>query len=400
MKKIILVKLGEIWLKGKNRDEFIDQLVKNIKASTGLNNKDIIIGQGRIYLYNLKPNTYLVRPKSTNWRTKEDNLKPIFGIHSFVEAYEVESNLKEALKITHEIAGKEVENGAKTFKIEARRADKKFEKSSMELNQELGEAVLNKFGEMLTVDVKNPDFSIFVEVQKSSIYLYSSKDEVAGPKGLPVGISGTGLLLLSGGIDSPVAGWMSQKRGMKIDAVHFYSPPYTGEKAKEKVVDLCRKLAVFNGGEIQLYLVNLARIQVESKKAPERLWTLLHRRFMVQIAKEIAQKKNYKALINGESLGQVASQTIENIAAVDYAINFPILRPLIGFDKQETIDIAKQIDTYRISILPHQDCCTVFAPRNPKTKVRKTEVAAMEEKFMNEELFSEALQTMESVNIK
>ena len=381
MEKVILIKLGEIWLKGKNRDEFIGRLIKNIKASTGLSNKDIIIGQGRIYLYNLKPSNY--------------NLKPIFGIHSFVEAYEVEPNLKEAVKITHEIAGKEVENGAKTFKIEARRADKKFEKSSMELNQELGEAVLNKFGEMLTVDVKNPDFSIFVEVQKSSIYLYSSKDEVAGPKGLPVGISGTGLLLLSGGIDSPVAGWMSQKRGMKIDAVHFYSPPYTGEKAKEKVVDLCRKLAVFNGGEIQLYLVNLARIQVESKKAPERLWTLLHRRFMVQIAKEIAQEKNYKALINGESLGQVASQTIENIAAVDYAINFPILRPLVGFDKLETIEIAKRIDTYEISILPFEDCCTVLSSANPKTKAKLQEIAQWEEKLKLQDAVQEAINNLE-----
>ena len=382
MEKVILIKLGEIWLKGKNRDEFIGRLIKNIKASTGLSNKDIIIGQGRIYLYNLKPKTY--------------NLKSIFGIHSFVEAYQVGLSLEEATEVIHEIAGKEVENGAKTFKIEARRADKKFEKSSMELNQELGEAVLNKFGEMLTVDVKNPDFSIFVEVQKSSIYLYSSKDEVAGPKGLPVGISGTGLLLLSGGIDSPVAGWMSQKRGMKIDAVHFYSPPYTGEKAKEKVVDLCRKLAVFNGGEIRLYLVNLARIQVESsKKAPERLWTLLHRRFMVQIAKEIAQKKNYKALINGESLGQVASQTIENIAAVDYAINFPILRPLVGFDKLETIEIAKRIDTYEISILPFEDCCTVLSSANPKTKAKLQEIAQWEEKLKLQDAVQEAINNLE-----
>ena len=381
MEKIILIKLGEVWLKGKNIDEFINQLVKNIKIGTGLNNKDIVIGQGRIYLYNLKPKIY--------------NLKPIFGIHSFVEAYQVGLSLEEATEVIHEIAGKEVENGAKTFKMEARRADKKFEKSSMELNQELGEAVLNKFGEMLTVDVKNPDFSIVVEVQKSVIFLYSNKDEVAGPRGLPVGISGAGLLLLSGGIDSPVAGWMSQKRGMKIDAVHFYSPPYTGEKAKEKVVDLCRKLAVFNGGEIQLYFVNLARIQVESKKAPERLWTLLHRRFMVQIAKEIAQDKNYKALINGESLGQVASQTIENIAAVDYDINFPILRPLVGFDKLETIEIAKRIDTYEISILPFEDCCTVLSSANPKTKAKLQEIAQWEEKLKLQDAIQEAVNNLE-----
>src|SRR3989338_9298844 len=381
MKKVILIKLGEVWLKGKNRDEFVNQLVKNIKIGTGLNNKDIVIGQGRIYLYNLKPKTY--------------NPKSIFGIHSFVEAYQVGLSLEEATEVIHEIAGKEVENGAKTFKMEARRADKKFEKSSMELNQELGEAVLNKFGGMLAVDVRNPNFSIFIEVQKSSIYLYSSSDEVAGLKGLPLGTSGTGLLLLSGGIDSTVAGWMSQKRGMKIDAVHFYSPPYTGEKAKEKVVDLCRKLAVFNGGEIQLYLVNLARIQVESKKAPERLWTLLHRRFMVQIAKEIAQEKNYKALINGESLGQVASQTIENIAAVDYDINFPILRPLIGFDKLETIDIAKRIDTYGISILPFEDCCTVLSSANPKTKAKLQEIAQWEEKLKLQDAIQEAISNLE-----
>ena len=423
MNKIVLIKLGEIWLKGKNRDDFINRLILNVINITGIEKKNIKIGQGRVYLHNLSARrSYGAGGKSTTY-----NLKPIFGIHSFVESYKAKLNLEDAMVIAYEIVQKEIGNGSKTFKVDTTRAYKKFsaeggsasggegtsgspargghgasggEKNSMDINNEIGAAILDKFDKQLAVDVKNPDFVLNIEVRESGIYLYSSNDEVEGPGGLPVGTGGKGLAMLSGGIDSPVAMRQIMKRGMRVDAVHFYSPPYTGEKAKQKVIDLCRQLAPWNAGEIKLFLINFAKIQVETKKAPQDIWTLLHRRLMVKLAQAVATKNNYDTLISGESLGQVASQTIQNISAVSHGINFPILRPLIGFDKQETIDIAKQIDTYRISILPHQDCCTVFAPRNPKTKVRKTEVAAMEEKFMNEELFSEALQTMESVNIK
>lgn len=388
MDKIILIKLGEIWLKGKNRDDFINRLVLNIQQMTGIEKKDIKVAQGRIYLQIANRELQIA-----------DNLRRIFGITGFAGAEKTESDLEKVRQVAYEIVEKEIQNGAKTFKIEARRGDKNFPKTSMEIAQELGAAVLDKFNE-LKVDIKNPDFSLNIEVRNYGIYLYSSNDEVEGVGGLPVGSSGSGLLMLSGGIDSPVAGWLAMKRGMHIDAVHFASPPYTGEKAKEKVVDLSRALAPYNAGSIKLFVVPFTKIQVEtSKEAPKNLWTLLHRRFMVKISHEITQKEGYNAVVSGESLGQVASQTIENIRAVSYDINFPILRPLIGFDKQESVNLAKKIGTYETSILPYEDCCTVFSSDSPKTKAKPSEIAELEKKFNSEKLIQEALKNTETYDI-
>ena len=385
-KKVILIKIGEIWLKGKNRGDFINRLVLNIQTATGLKKKDIEVTQGRIYAYNLQPTTYNL-------------LQYVFGIHSFVEAYKLDLNLEEVEEILYEIVQKEMDEGAKTFKVDTNRAYKQFEKDSMEINEELGASVLDKFPK-LSVDVRNPDFTLRVEVRQEGIFIYSNSDEIEGPGGLPVGMGGKGLLMLSGGIDSPVAGWYMLKRGMSVDAVHFVSPPYTGEKAKEKVIDLCRTLSKWNGSVMKLFVINFADIQVEtSKKAPDKLWTLLHRRFMIKIAHELAKKEGYDTLISGESLGQVASQTIENIRATSYNINFSILRPLIGFDKQETINVRKKSDTYKTSILPYEDCCIVFSSHHPQTRAKTDEVAELEEKFDSDKLISKAIESIELYNI-
>jgi len=395
MEKVILIKIGEIWLKGKNRGDFINRLILNIQTATGLDRKDIEVERGRIYL------------QIANHKLQIANLKKVFGIHSFVDAYKIEldtsRNSSQVLKgikdISYEIVQKEIDESAKTFKVDANRAYKEFEKNSMEINEELGASVLDKFPK-LSVDVKNPDFILRVEVRQEGIFIYSNRDEIEGKGGLPVGTGGAGLLMLSGGIDSPVAGWYMMKRGMKVDAVHFASPPYTGEKAKEKVIDLCRTLSTWNGGKMKLFVVRFTDIQVEtSKKVPDKLWTLLHRRFMIKIAHELAKKERYNTLISGESLGQVASQTIENIRATSYNINFPVLRPLIGFDKQETINVAKKIDTYKISILPYEDCCTTFSSTNPKTRAKADEVAKLEEEFDSKELIKKAIDSVEIIEL-
>jgi len=378
MNKIILVKLGEIWLKGKNRDDFVNRLVLNICTATGLNKKDVETGQGRLYLHNLQPTTH--------------NLQHVFGIHSFVKADKMPLDYEKLKEVVVNLVKEKIKNDSFLFRVSANRAFKKFEKTSEDINKEIGAVLLDNFPKQLKVDLKKSNMELVVEVRESGIYIYFKDEEVPGPGGLPLGISGRALAMLSGGIDSPVAMWQIMRRGMRTDAIHFFSPPFTGEKAKQKVVDLCRKLAPHNGGEINLYLVNFSKLQVETKKAPEGLWTLLHRRLMVKIAQEIAQKNNYDTLVSGESLGQVASQTIQNIRAVSYNINFPILRPLVGFDKQDTINIAKQIGTYEISILPYQDCCTIFSARNPKTKTNPDEVAKMEEKLDLEELIAEAVE--------
>jgi thiamine biosynthesis protein ThiI len=389
MDKVILIKLGEIWLKGKNRDDFINRLVFNIQQASGINRRSIEVAQGRVYL------------KTTgNKQQVTNNLKYIFGIHSFTEIQKVPPDLGEIKKVLHVISNKEITGGAKTFKIEARRADKNFPKTSIEIARELGAAVLENFSEKLKVDAKNPDFVLNAEIRPEGTFIYSNNDEIEGAGGLPVGVSGRGLLMISGGIDSPVAGWLAMKRGMRIDAVHFASPPYTGERAKEKVVNLCRVLAPYNAGSIKLFVVPFTEIQVRtSKGSPKNLWTLLHRRFMVQIAGGIAQEEKYNALISGESLGQVASQTIENIRAVSYNIDFPILRPLIGFDKQESINLAKKIGTYPISILPYEDCCVVFSSDNPKTKAKEDEIAKWEERFDGKKLIDEAINERKYIEI-
>ncbi len=385
MEKVILIKFGEIWLKGRNRSVFVDHLVDNISAITGAEKKDIAAEEGRIYVNFNHDNDKIFK-----------NLSTVFGITGFVEAAKLpidyEALKEEVLKLTKNAKG--------SFRISTRRSMKKFEKNSEEINEEIGEKVLEQ-NKNLKVDLENPDLEIFIEVRREGIFLYTDKDEKEGPGGLPVGVSGKGLLMLSGGIDSPVAGWHMMKRGMPVDAVYFHSPPYTGDKTKEKILDLAKELSKWRPEPVTVYVPYFTEIQEKtSKETPDPLLTLIHRRYMRYIAEEIAEKNGYKALITGENVGQVSSQTVENIAAVSEGAKYPIFRPVLGNDKEETIRLAKEIDTYRLSILPYEDCCTTFASENPAIKTKTEDLLEVEENFDTENLIKNALDKMEVYEVK
>ncbi len=287
-------------------------------------------------------------------------------------------------------------SSVKTFKVESSRSDKSFPMKSPEISSHMGGVILENF-EDLTVDVHNPDFYLYIDIKKNA-YVYI--DRIEGHRGMPVGTNGHGLLLLSGGIDSPVAGFMMAKRGgMQISGVHFHSYPFTSERAEEKVKNLAKKLSLYTGN-IRLYSVNILNIQKElNKDCPEKEMTILSRRFMMRIAEKIAISNSLNALITGESLGQVASQTIEGISVVNSSVNMPILRPLIGLDKVDIIDISKDIDTYELSILPYDDCCTLFSPKHPVTKPRLEDIENSEKNIDVASLVKNAIENMEVYNI-
>jgi thiamine biosynthesis protein ThiI len=278
-----------------------------------------------------------------------------------------------------------------TFKVESRRADKTFPMGSMDLNREMGAFILQNFPK-LKVDVHNPDIRINLEIRE---HAYAYHENIPGAGGMPVGTNGKTALLLSGGIDSPVAGWMIAKRGVRLTAVHYHSFPYTSDKAKEKVIDLCRLLTYYCG-PIRLHVVPFTEIQQELyEKCPDGLLTVLMRRFMMRIAEIIAKEDGAQALVTGESIGQVASQTLEALASTDDAVSLPVFRPLIGMDKKEIVEIAEKINTYETSILPYEDCCTVFVPRHPVTKPKLDKVRQAETLVDGEALIERALEGVE-----
>ncbi len=386
MTRAILVRYDEIGIKGKNRPDFVRQLVVNIRRATGLSEDEIQIEWGRIYLH----------PSGDLQRLRE-RLAMVFGVRSFSVVLIVPHELERMRDAAVELARRAVARGVRTFKIEARRSFKAFPVNSMEINQELGRAVLRALPE-LRVDVHAPEVIIEVEVRQEGVFLCSER--IAGPGGLPVGIAGRALLLLSGGIDSPVAGWMLMKRGVAVDAVYFHSPPYVGEKAKEKVLELGRVLARWRAEALTVYVPRFTEIQVEvSRVAPPSLWTILFRRFMHRVAERIAEAHGYGALATGESLGQVASQTMENLACVDAVTRMLVLRPLIGWDKVEIVRLAREIGTYEISILPYEDCCVLFAPRHPETRARRERVEAIEARLDIPRLVESALERLEVFSV-
>jgi thiamine biosynthesis protein ThiI len=284
-----------------------------------------------------------------------------------------------------------------SFKVEARRSNKSFPLTSPELNRIIGGAILEK-NPRLKVDLENPSFQLFIEVGAREAYIYH--DHVAGPGGLPVGSSGRALLLLSGGIDSPVAGWMAMKRGLRLEALHFHSYPFTGLRSREKVIDLCRILSRY-GGKMQLHLVNVAGIQKEIRAScPAALGIILLRRMMMRIAGQISRSRGLQALVTGESLGQVASQTLESMIAIDSVTSMLILRPLLGMDKHEIVALAEKTGTYEISIRPYEDCCTLFLPRHPATRPRLEKVVQAEAALDAGGLTAAALENMETMLIE
>jgi len=358
MKHIFLVRYNEIHLKGLNRPFFERRLMENIKAALADLTPRVAIRQGRLFV-------------EAAQHAREEalvRLARVFGIHSVSPALEVDKQwnaIAEGAVGLVEEALEEAGGQAVTFKVEARRSDKLFPMDSSEINRELGALLLQKFPG-LTVDVHHPALRVGVEIREQSAYVYVRN--LPGPGGMPTGTAGRGLLLLSGGIDSPVAGYLMAKRGMELHAVHFYSYPYTSVRARDKVVELARLLAGYCGG-VTLHLVAFTDIQrMIYDKCPPKETTLVMRRVMMRIAGRIAKEVGAGALITGEALGQVASQTLESLAVTDDAAGILVLRPLAGFDKEEIVTVAKRIGTFETSILPYEDCCTVFVPRHPATK--------------------------------
>ena len=392
MFKAFLIKYGEIGIKGKNRHLFEDALIRQIKYALKPVEGEFQVTkeQGRIYIEALGAFDYDEALAS---------LQCVFGIVGICPVVLAEDEGFE--KLAEDVAAymdARYPDKRKTFKVETRRARKSYPLTSMEINAELGGRLLHTFPE-LKVDVHNPDIMLHVEIRKK-INIYS--ETLPGPGGMPVGTNGKGMLLLSGGIDSPVAGYMIAKRGVKIDAVYFHAPPYTSERAKQKVVDLAKIVAKY-AGPIYLKVVNFTDIQMcIYEKCPHEELTIIMRRYMMRIAEHIAKETNSLGLITGESIGQVASQTMQSLAATNEVCGIPVYRPLIGFDKQEIIAVSEKIGTYETSILPYEDCCTIFVAKHPVTKpnlkiIRRSETH-LQEKI--KEMVKTAIETAETIIVE
>ncbi|HGC7102974.1 TPA: tRNA uracil 4-sulfurtransferase ThiI [Streptococcus agalactiae] len=358
----IMIRYGELSTKKKNRMRFINKLKNNMEHVLSIY-PDVSVktdrDRGHVYL------------NGTDYHEVAESLKEIFGIQAFSPSFKVEKNVDTLVKAVQEIMTSVYKDGM-TFKITAKRSDHSFELDSRALNHTLGDAVFSVLPN-IKAQMKQPDINLKVEIRDEAAYI--SYENIRGAGGLPVGTSGKGMLMLSGGIDSPVAGYLALKRGVDIEAVHFASPPYTSPGALKKAHDLTRKLTKF-GGNIQFIEVPFTEIQEEIKeKAPEAYLMTLTRRFMMSITDRIRENRNGLVIINGESLGQVASQTLESMQAINAVTATPIIRPVVTMDKLEIIDIAQKIDTFDISIQPFEDCCTIFAPDRPKTnpKIKNTE---------------------------
>ena len=400
MKSLVLIKYGEITLKGRNRGLFESILMDNLRAVSGVSPEQIICQQARIYLR---------FQNEAQAQACYCAVSRVFGVVGYAIAHELpfQNEINHLSELVIHLLKRRSLLSPKAFRVATRRATKLFSMESMAVDRAIGSAILEAFPEW-TVNLSNPDLTVFIEIRQEGLFVYLSDQEEKGVGGLPVGVSGRGLLLLSGGIDSPVAGWSMMKRGMLVDAVHFHSFPYTGEKSKEKAVDLARELTRWKLRALTLYIPYFTNIQeIIKQQCPEAYWTVLHRRFMARIAEQIARGvgnetkkiRPYQALITGDNLGQVASQTIENMSIVDQSVQLPILRPLISFDKMDIIALAEAIGTFPISIRPHEDCCVLFASKNPKTKAIAHEVAAAEASLDVNGLIQEALSRMEWIKI-
>ncbi len=389
MKEIILLKNGELALKGLNRHTFENQLVKNMKYR--------LHDLGKIR-YVQSQSTIMVEPVDERVDLDEAfrRLKMIFGIAGLSRCAAVEKNMEAILPAACEYLKDEL-TFAKTFKVEAKRSDKKFPFNSPQICREVGGEILSKFHH-LKVDVHNPDLVVNVEIRDNYAYIHGNQHKGAG--GMPVGTAGQAAILISGGIDSPVAAWMMAKRGLRLSAIHFASPPYTSQRAEMKVHSLLRQVAKYSG-DVPLCVVPFTHIQEEIKdNCPEDLFTIIMRRFMMRCAEKIAKEQGCGALITGESVGQVASQTMQAIACTEAVVDeLPLFRPLIGMDKDEVIEISRKIGTFETSILPYEDCCTVFTPKHPRTRPQLKSVEEAESVLDVDALIKEALSELKYINI-
>lgn len=374
----IMVRYGELSTKGKNRHTFIMQLAQNVRrALAEFSNLKIHADRDRMHILLNGEDSRLVLPK----------LEKVFGIQNFSPSIRVDKNL-DALKQMAQQIMQEIYTGNETFKITAKRSDHDFELDSQGLQQFLGDAVMDVFPE-IKAQMRRPDINLRVEIRRDDAYL--SYETIKGAGGLPVGTSGRGMLMLSGGIDSPVAGYLAMKRGVEIEAVHFASPPYTSEQALQKAKDLTEKLTPYVGG-IQFIEVPFTEIQEEIKKrSPQGYWMTLTRRMMLRITDAIREMRHGLVIVNGESLGQVASQTLHSMVAINEVTTTPIIRPVVTMDKNEIIELAEKIDTFKLAIQPFEDCCTIFAPPQPKTRPKLEKVLELEERFDIEGLMARCL---------
>lgn len=387
-----LIKYAEIGLKGKNRYKFEDTLVSRVKNA--------LSAWGSVFrVYKEQERIYVDSDVdfSDYYDEVVDKLKKVFGVYTICPIRKVDFTIdyknlsKEVISFVENVYGEK----NFTFKVKTRRINKTFPMHSDDISADLGGDILERF-KNTTVDVHNPEVTIFIEI-RNHINIYSEK--VKGPGGLPVGTSGKAMLLLSGGIDSPVAGYMVAKRGVVIDAIYFHAPPYTSDRAKQKVIDLAKIVSEYSG-RVKLHIINFTDIQLKIyEMCPHDELTIIMRRYMMRIAEVIAKKEECLALITGESIGQVASQTVESLMATNEVASIPVFRPLIGFDKEEIINISKKIGAFDTSILPYEDCCTIFVAKHPVTKPKLSHIYKSEEKLKEiiDELVSKAIETEEIV---
>jgi thiamine biosynthesis protein ThiI len=379
VKNLLVKYASEITLKGLNKRVFEDTLIKNIKEATGKEQK-IIKESGRFFIPNFD-------------EADIEKITKVFGVLSVSIAEVVEKDMESITQAALKQLG---ELNFKTFKVNTKRGDKKFPLNSLDVSRKIGGLILQNMPEV-TVDVHNPEVILNVEIRIDNAFVFSK--EYKGPAGMPYKSAGKGVLLLSGGIDSPVAGYMMAKRGLELIGVYYHSHPYTSERAKEKVVDLAKILASYTG-KFKLYVVPFTKIQMDIiEKCPEDELTIIMRRFMTKIGEEIAKKEGAMAVVTGESLGQVASQTLQSMYVTEHGIEMPIFRPLVGTDKIDIMDTARKIGTYETSILPYEDCCTIFVPKHPKTKPRIADILKSEEALNKEELIQNAIEESEIIEI-
>ena len=387
-----LIKYGEIGIKGKNRYLFEDALMRQIRYAL----KEV---EGSFEVHRSQGRIYVECDGSYDYEETIEALKRVFGIVGICPVVHVEDKgFEELKKEVVSYMDQMYPDKHTTFKVEARRGKKSYPKTSMEINCDLGEAILDAFPE-IRVDVHHPSIRLNVEV-RDMIYIYS--EIIPGPGGMPVGTNGRAMLLLSGGIDSPVAGYMIAKRGVALSATYFHAPPYTSERAKQKVIDLAKLVSKYSG-PIQLNIVNFTDIQLYIyEKCPHEELTIIMRRYMMRIAEHFAKEGGCLGMITGESIGQVASQTMQSLAATNDVCTMPVYRPLIGFDKQEIVEIAEKIQTFETSILPFEDCCTIFVAKHPVTKPNVNVIRRSEEKLAEqiEELMETAIRTVETIEVR
>ena len=389
MYNILIVKYGEIGVKGKNRYIFENKLIKNVK--------NILKPIGKFNVYKEYGRIY-VDLDGYDYEEVVEEVKKVFGIVGVCPAVRAEKDYNLLKELALKMLEEKIEQGYKSFKVDSRRGDKDFKLTSQEMSLDIGGYLVSQVKDKIAVDVRNPEVKIHCELRQNHVMVYS--DTIPGYGGLPLGTNGRAMSLLSGGIDSPVASWMVAKRGMELECIHFHSYPFTSEKSQEKVRDLAQILAKYCG-RVRVHKVNMLEIQKSiGLNCKDEEMTIISRRFMMRIAERVAESRHCDALVTGESIGQVASQTIQGLTCTNASVKMPVFRPLIAMDKTEIIEVAQKIGTFETSILPEEDCCTVFSPKKPVTKPKLDRIEKSENKLDVEKLIQDAIDNIEVEDIE